>query len=65
MACPRSDAPRNTCPCTYPCDKKGQCCACVAYHRRQGELPACYFTPEAERTYDRSLSAYLAMKKEG
>ena len=24
-----------------------------------GELPACYFTPEVERTYDRSIARFL------
>ena len=47
------------CNCTYSCDKKGKCCQCIAYHRAHGELPACYFTPEAEKTYDRSIENYL------
>jgi hypothetical protein len=24
-----------------------------------GQLPACYFTPEVERTYDRSIARFL------
>ena len=32
------------CPCTYePCSRKGKCCECVQYHRRNGELPGCFF----------------------
>jgi hypothetical protein len=27
-----------------------------------GELPACYFTPEVERTYDRSIARFLRSK---
>lgn len=47
------------CNCTYPCDRKGKCCECIAYHRSMGELPGCYFTKEAERTYDRSVENYM------
>ena len=51
---------RTDCSCTYePCPRKGFCCDCVAYHRRNGELPGCFFTAEAERTYDRSMSNFL------
>lgn len=50
---------RKECPCTYPCDKRGKCCECIAYHRKNRELPACYFTKGAERTYDRSVENYL------
>ncbi len=45
------------CNCTYTaCDKRGNCCKCVAYHKDRGEFPACLFSDEAERTYDRSLA---------
>lgn len=43
------------CPCTYPCDNHGKCCECVNYHKDRGEVPACFFSKEAERTYDRSI----------
>jgi len=49
----------KVCNCTYPCERRGHCCACVAYHRRRRELPACYFTEKAEATYDRSFEKYL------
>jgi len=45
------------CPCTYRCDKNGKCCACVAYHVKSGEFPACFFTKEAEKSYDRGFKA--------
>jgi hypothetical protein len=52
------------CACTYePCPRKGACCECVAYHRRNGELPGCFFTPEAERTYDRSAENFIRTHK--
>jgi hypothetical protein len=50
------------CNCTYePCPRKGICCECIAYHRRLGELPACYFDDEAERTYDRSIENFVRL----
>jgi len=45
------------CPCTYDCSKQGHCCACIAYHLRVGEFPACFFSAAAEKTYDRSFAA--------
>ena len=54
---------RNTrrCTCTYePCPRKGICCECIAYHQQYGELPGCLFPPEVERTYDRSISRFVA-----
>lgn len=51
------------CPCSYPCPRRGRCCECVEYHRGLGQLPACYFSPEDEKTYDRSIARYLAAKK--
>jgi Domain of unknown function (DUF6485) len=47
------------CNCTYPCSRKGLCCECISYHRSAGELPACYFSKEAESGYDRSVENYL------
>lgn len=48
------------CPCTYePCSRKGICCECIAYHWRNKELPACLFSAEAERTYDRSIRKFI------
>jgi len=31
----------------------------VAYHRAIGELPGCFFPPEAEKTYDRTIRKYV------
>lgn len=54
------------CNCTYPCSKTGTCCDCLHYHRRLGELPACYFPDHAERTYDRSIEYFISLyQKEG
>ena len=58
--CPRHEKNLAQCACTYAaCDKKGICCECLHYHRKRGELPACYFTPEVERTYDRSIARFI------
>lgn len=52
------------CSCTYTsCPRRGACCQCVAHHRSRNEMVACYFTPEAERTYDRSMKAFLAQSR--
>ena len=48
------------CACTYTsCERRGACCACVAYHRDSGGLPGCLFPPEAEKTYDRSVRNFV------
>lgn len=47
------------CNCSYPCGKKGICCDCLAYHRRNGELPACYFPDDVESGYDRSVENFI------
>ncbi|MDR2486786.1 MAG: hypothetical protein LBD12_02355 [Clostridiales Family XIII bacterium] len=49
----------GTCNCSCFCLRHGKCCECVAYHRRAGEFPACFFSVEAEKTYDRSLKALI------
>ncbi|MGQ9618202.1 MAG: DUF6485 family protein [Candidatus Aminicenantia bacterium] len=54
----------SICNCTYePCSRKGICCDCLHYHRENGELPACFFSPEIEKTYDRSISRFLSLYK--
>ena len=53
----KCDNKRN-CPCTYDCPRHGKCCACVAHHRGHNEgVPGCFFSKEAEATYDRSIKA--------
>ena len=59
MACENTGA----CNCTYPCERHGKCCECVRYHKSYGELPACYFSKEGERSYDRSVENYLKDRK--
>ncbi len=50
------------CNCSYePCSRKGVCCDCIAYHLRSRQLPACCFTNEAERTYDRSFEHFAKL----
>jgi hypothetical protein len=32
------------CPCTHPeCPRHGVCCECIAYHRGNGDRPACMY----------------------
>ncbi|MCS7152171.1 MAG: DUF6485 family protein [Endomicrobia bacterium] len=50
------------CSCTYePCSRKGKCCECVLYHRRNGEIPGCFFPKDAERRYDRSIEFFISL----
>jgi hypothetical protein len=61
--CPRTKENLKSCNCSYtPCSRKGSCCECLAYHRSLEELPACYFTRDEERTYDRSVSFFVRAK---
>ena len=55
----RIDANILVCNCTYPCAKKGLCCECIHYHRELGELPACYFPTDAEKTGNRSIENFI------
>jgi len=54
---------KKNCNCTYPCAKKGICCECISYHRKMKELPACYFSNEYEKTYDRSIENFIKLYK--
>jgi hypothetical protein len=66
MDCPNLEKNLARCNCTYePCSRKGRCCECIAYHLKLGELPACLFPPEVERTYDRSIERFVSLKRKG
>jgi len=66
MECKKEENLKD-CPCTYPdCPRKGICCECLKYHLKRGEVPACFFTKEEEKTYDRSIKNFiLTQQKEG
>ncbi len=51
------------CTCTYDCERRGKCCECVAYHRKMKQIPGCFFSKEAERTYDRSITRFIQDNK--
>ena len=59
MSCEHNQSMK--CTCTYNCSRRGKCCACLAYHLGSNEFPACFFSKEAEKKYDRS---YTALKKD-
>lgn len=51
---------KDNCSCTYiSCSRKGKCCECISYHLKNEELPACAFTLEVEKTYDRSFGRFV------
>ena len=58
MDCKRKKNSDN-CTCTYlACDRRGACCDCISYHLSQKQLPGCCFPTAAEKTYDRSFTAF-------
>jgi hypothetical protein len=64
LDCPKQDKNLENCNCTYePCVRKGKCCDCVTYHRQKGQLPACYFPEDAEKTYNRSIEYFIEINK--
>lgn len=65
MEC-KIESNRKNCNCSYdPCEKKGSCCDCLAYHRRSRELPAFFFPNQAEKTYDRSFEHFARLVTAG
>ncbi len=61
--CPNVEVNLEDCNCTYSCGVKGKCCECVRTHRSHGELPACFFPPQVEKTYDRSIRRFVSLNK--
>jgi hypothetical protein len=37
------------------------CCECVSYHLKARQLRGCFFSPDAERTYDRSPAHFARL----
>ncbi|MCG8342092.1 MAG: DUF6485 family protein [Chlorobiales bacterium] len=59
MEC-RKEENLERCNCTYdPCPRKGICCECIDYHKGKGQVPACLFPDDAERTWDRSIAKFI------
>ncbi|MCK9223619.1 MAG: DUF6485 family protein [Candidatus Muirbacterium halophilum] len=59
-SCKNKEINIKNCNCTYePCARKGLCCECISSHRKNNELPACYFTIEEEATFDRSIEFFV------
>lgn len=62
--CSNSKTNLSKCNCSYPgCSRKGYCCQCLAYHRANNELPACFFPDSVEKTYDRSIRKFIETNK--
>lgn len=56
---------KSRCNCTYePCSKKGMCCECIRSHYRNGELPACLFPSDVEKTFDRTIERFVKTYQE-
>lgn len=64
MQCNNKDRNVSFCTCSYPgCPRKGICCDCLRYHLSNDEVPGCFFSPEAEKTYNRSLEYFISVCK--
>ena len=55
------DSNKTKCNCSFNCGKKGICCECIHYHRGNGELPACYFPNDAEKSGNRSIANFISI----
>lgn len=64
MECKGEQNKRKYCNCTYSCSKQGICCDCLHYHRTMGQLPACFFPEDVEKTYDRSFERFIQLYQE-
>jgi hypothetical protein len=65
-SCPNLQANLDFCNCTAePCPRKGRCCVCIQNHLSKKMLPACFFPPEVERTYDRSFQKFIEVYSKG
>ena len=62
MKCKEKNLKR--CNCSYQCDRRGNCCECIIYHRTKRQLPACYFPDNEEKKYDRSIENFLRIINE-
>lgn len=64
MECKKDDN-KIDCTCTATtCSKRGMCCECVRYHREKNEIPGCFFSAAAERSWDRSVANFIRTQKE-
>ncbi|ABV33120.1 MULTISPECIES: DUF6485 family protein [Pseudothermotoga] len=64
MNCVNKERNLKKCNCSYPgCPRKGICCECLSYHRSHGELPACYFSDEDEKSWNRSIEYFVSKNK--
>jgi hypothetical protein len=62
MSCGRTNSlgKDNKCSCSFTdCSNWGKCCSCILYHRTRSEVPGCFFTKEAERVGNRSVSYFI------
>ncbi|OGS19975.1 MAG: hypothetical protein A2252_01640 [Elusimicrobia bacterium RIFOXYA2_FULL_39_19] len=62
--CSNKQTNLKNCTCSYgSCSRKGRCCECVMYHKKNGEIPGCFFSSKDEQTYDRSIENFISTHK--
>jgi hypothetical protein len=65
MECKKDENLKN-CTCSYmSCGRRGVCCDCIQHHIKQRAVPGCFFSPDAEKTYDRSFEHFARLINEG
>ena len=58
--CEKLKSNLECCNCTYSgCPRMGNCCACIQYHLKLKQLPACAFPDDVEKTWDRSFRKFI------
>ena len=56
------EANKAKCACSYlSCSRRGICCDCVQSHLANRQVPGCFFSPDAEKTYDRSFEHFARL----
>lgn len=61
MDCQTKKKNLDFCNCSYPsCPRKGFCCQCLQYHLPSRQVPACFFSAQGEKSYDRSIDNFIA-----
>ena len=64
MEC-KEKANLKSCNCSSEgCSRKGLCCECLTHHRSKGQLPACYFPDDVEKTHNRSADIFIKTVQE-
>ncbi len=65
MDCKRNENLENCTCSSMGCSLRGVCCDCVSKHLAKRQLPGCFFSAEAEKTFDRSFEHFARLVGQG